>query len=70
MGILDNYKYMVKTSLAGVGDKTSKYGWMESLSEFLLTGIVIALCFAHKWYIAGGMLIFVIVLMGFIVVKK
>jgi hypothetical protein len=68
MALFDNFKYAVKAQLEGTG--TSKFGWLESLSEFLTTGVIIALCISHKWYVPAVILVVIIIAMIFVVSKK
>ena len=70
MGMWDMYKGMVKVQVQGATAGTTKYGWLESASELLMYGIVVALCFAHNWYIPAILLLLVVIAMGLVVTKK
>jgi len=70
MGMWDNYRHMVKVQLQGATAGTTKYGWLESMSELLMYGIVVALCFAHRWYIPAILLMLVVIAMVVVVTKK
>ena len=70
MGIIDNYKGMVKNSVQVYTSGTDKYGWLESVMSFLQYGLLLAVCFRFQWYIPAVLLVAGLIGMVFIVVKK
>jgi len=66
MGILDNYRNIVKIQLAGTTAGTTKLGWIESAVSFFAYGLLTALAFAHGWWVSAVILLGLIVAMAII----
>jgi len=66
MGIFDYYKNMVKIQIAGATQGTTKFGWLESISEFMQFGAIVSLCFAQGWVVFSCLLL--AVLLGMIII--
>ena len=70
MGLIDNYKSTVKVQIAGATEGTTKFGWLESLSEFLQFGTLVALCFAQGWNVMACLLVAVLIGMIIVTITK
>lgn len=66
MGLFDTYKSMVKVQIASATEGTTKFGWMETLSEFAQFIVLVALCFKVGWVIPACLLL--AILLGMFVV--
>jgi len=69
MGLMDNIQNSVRVQLQSQPG-TSKYGWLESLSEFLTFSIVVALAIKQGWYIPAGVLAGTLIAMIVVMMKN